>query len=207
MEKKSAHATIALGELAFRFAAINRVTLWPDGKTIESDTDHTVMLGLIACAFAAAHDPSLDLGKIAQFALVHDLVEAYAGDTNTFRMTDTEKWKDKEEREAAAFERIKNEFIETLPWVADTIEEYESLSSKEARFVKTMDKTLPKITRLLNHGAMLDDPEEFRKHCEHQLHVIRTTYGKDQEAACEFYVHLMTEVLDMLTTMAATSTK
>jgi hypothetical protein len=45
----------------------------------ESDTDHTVMLALIACALAPIVDARLDVGLVAQYALVHDLVEAYAG--------------------------------------------------------------------------------------------------------------------------------
>jgi 5'-deoxynucleotidase YfbR-like HD superfamily hydrolase len=198
MDKKAAEATLALGELALKFATTNRVTFWPDGETFESDTDHTVMVGLLACAFASAYEPSLDVGRVAQFALVHDLVEAYAGDTNTYRMTSDEHWKAKGEREKQALVQIKNEFSETLPWVPETIEAYESLASKEARFVKTLDKAMPKITRLLNHDAMHDNPAEFRKHCEHQLNTMKTTYGKDQQSAIELYEYLMAAVLEML---------
>ena len=79
--RETADAVIALGRLALRFGRVDRITYHDDGVTAESDTDHTVMLGLIACAFAAAHLPDLDVGLIAEFAPVHDLVEVYAGDT------------------------------------------------------------------------------------------------------------------------------
>jgi putative hydrolase of HD superfamily len=198
MDEKMTNSLVDLAALTFRFAQTDRVTFLPDGKTLESDTDHTVMLGIMACALAAALEPSLDIGKIAQFALVHDLVEAYAGDTNTFGMRDEAKWKEKEDREAAALKRIEEEFDATLPWISKTIHEYESLASPEARFIKTLDKTTPKITRLLNKGAGITDPEDFRVHCEKQLEMLRTTYGKDQQSVVLFYEILMRRTYAML---------
>jgi putative hydrolase of HD superfamily len=110
MEKElpteTSEALLALGALAMQFATIQRATYLADGTTHETDTDHTVMLGLMGCALAATHEPTLDLGKIAQFALVHDLVEAYAGDTDTFNLTSELHRNNKSAREAAALERI-----------------------------------------------------------------------------------------------------
>jgi len=74
---------VRLGQLALAFGRVNRITRHEDGTTPESDTDHTVMLGLIACALAERWYPHLDRGLVAQYALVHDLVEVYAGDTPT----------------------------------------------------------------------------------------------------------------------------
>jgi 5'-deoxynucleotidase YfbR-like HD superfamily hydrolase len=73
----------SLGELALRLARINRATvLGIDGRP-ESDTDHTVMVGLVSVALAEL-DPKLDSGKVAKLALVHDLIEVESGDTQTF---------------------------------------------------------------------------------------------------------------------------
>jgi 5'-deoxynucleotidase YfbR-like HD superfamily hydrolase len=188
----------ALGRLSLLFATVNRVTYLADGKSPESDTDHTVMLGLLACAFAAASDPSLDIGKIAQFSLVHDLVEAYAGDTNTFGMTEEVQKADKNQREAEALTRIKSEFDATLPWISKTIQEYESLESAEAKFVKTMDKCLPKITRLANNDANETRPEVFDEFCKKQIKILRESYGKDHELLCEFYEYLHQKTFFML---------
>lgn len=44
--------TLALGKLIYAFARIERAVIHEDGVTHESDTDHTVMLGIVACAFA-----------------------------------------------------------------------------------------------------------------------------------------------------------
>ncbi|MBU0749924.1 HD domain-containing protein [Patescibacteria group bacterium] len=197
MNPEIAKACTDLGALAFRFAAINRVTHWPDLTTLESDTDHTVMLGLVACSVASKHAPHLDVGLIAQFSLVHDLVEAYAGDTNTFGGLSEAAVADKEEREAAALQRIRTEFGNTLPWVPDMIEQYESLATPEARFIKTLDKCMPKITRLLN-GHTLTTKVEFDEFCTGQIAKIRSTYGADQEMACALYELLSQQVSLML---------
>lgn len=186
MQDRDVDAVIRLGELVAQFATIHRVTYLSDGVTAESDTDHTVMVGVIACAVASAFDPKLNVGLVAQFALVHDLVEAYAGDTNTFGGLSEQGTAEKEDREAAALVRIESEFADSLPWVAETIKAYESLSTPEARFVKTLDKIMPKITRLLNkrHNT---DPKLFDEHCAAQLLKLKRTYGHDQDVALELY--------------------
>lgn len=195
MDETTAESLRKLGELTLRFAQVNRVTRFPDGVTPESDTDHTVMLGLIACAYAAKDAKHLDIGKIAQFALVHDLIEAYAGDTDTFGMhADPKKKHDKEEREAAALARLEKECGTTLPWITETIHEYESLSSPEARFVKSMDKTLPKVTHSFNDLVCLPNQEAFNAHCDYQLETLKETYGKDQPAALAFYEYMVRKI-------------
>lgn len=197
MDSSAAKAVTDLGALAFKFAGTNRVTLWPNGTTPESDTDHTVMLGLIACAVASKYAPTLNVGLIAQYAFVHDLVEAYAGDTNTFGGLSEEKMRDKEEREAAALKRIQDEFGESLPWIPDMIREYESLNTPEARFIKVLDKCMPKVTRLLNHHTHTTKAE-FDAFCELQIEKMRTTYGADQDVALALYELLAADVSALL---------
>lgn len=149
---RTTRSVIALGQLSLAFGRVNRITFHEDGTIPESDTDHTVMLGLVACAFASKHLPRLDVGLIAQYALVHDLVEVYAGDTPTLRI-DADGREDKKRRERDAYLRIDGQFGETLPWVPALIAEYEARTTPEARYVKALDKLLPKITHLLN-GAV-----------------------------------------------------
>lgn len=193
MDEKLGKACIQLADIAFKFAATNRVTLWPDCETPESDTDHTVMLGLVACSVAHTYAPHLDVGKIAQFALVHDLVEAYAGDTNTFGGLSENAILEKEEREQAALKRIERELEDSLPWVPTMIREYESLASPEARFIKVLDKAMPKLTRLLNKQTHTTKAE-FDAFCEHQIEKMRTSYAHDQDEALQLYLLLATEV-------------
>ncbi len=147
---------VDLARLSLLFGRVNRITFHEDGTTPESDTDHTVMLGLAACAIAAEHDDlQLDVGLVGQFALVHDLVEAYAGDMPTLRALSADRKAEKKARENAAFQRIMSEFGVALPWIDQTIAEYERQQWREARFVRALDKLLPKLTHLLNDGMTL----------------------------------------------------
>ncbi len=143
---------VDIGKMILSFAKVNRVTLHEDGKRLESDTDHTVMLAISALTLGSKLYPKrLDLGLVAQFAIVHDLVEVYAMDTDSFGLSD-EGRKAKEEREHQAFLRIQEEFRSVYPWLPDMIAKYESLDTIEARFVKTLDKAMSKITHILNGG-------------------------------------------------------
>lgn len=147
----NAQGLVDIGKLVFNFARVNRVTYHDDGKRLESDTDHTVMLSVCSCAVASKLYPDLDLGKVAQFAIVHDLVEAYAGDTDSFGITD-EGRAAKEAREHESYLKIKSEFENLFSWIPEIIASYELLDTKEARFVKTVDKAMSKISHILNDG-------------------------------------------------------
>lgn len=150
---ENAKGVVDIGRLVLSFAKVNRATYHEDGVRPESDTDHTVMVCVIACALAQKLYPDqLDLGRVAQFAIVHDLIEAYASDTDTFGI-DEEERRAKEAREHEAFLRIQSEFKDVYPWLPETIEQYERLDTLEARFVKTVDKQMSLITNILNEGA------------------------------------------------------
>jgi 5'-deoxynucleotidase YfbR-like HD superfamily hydrolase len=141
---------VDMARLAMRFGMIDRTACYhPDNGPRESDSDHTVMLGWIACALARRLAPDLDIGLVAQLALAHDAVEAYAGDTPTLRISDAER-ASKAEREHAAWLLLREEFGYDLPWLPDTIAGYEGKTTPEARFVWAVDKSLPKLVHLLD---------------------------------------------------------
>jgi putative hydrolase of HD superfamily len=181
--QSTAGAMVRLGGLALDFGRVDRITYHQDGLTPESDTDHTVMLGLIACAIAAQHFPDLNVGLIAQYALVHDLVEVYAGDTPTLRMPSANAKAEKQQREHAAALRIHGEFGRTMPWLPMTINTYEARRTPEARFVKALDKLLPKITHILNGAVTIHkqgmSPAELAARYENQV-------GELEEYAADF---------------------
>jgi putative hydrolases of HD superfamily len=147
-----ARKVVELGALALRLSRVERITFHPNGRRPETDSDHTVMLALIAPAFAARFLPWLDVGKITQFAVVHDLVEAYAGDTPTLNATPAQMAA-KKMKEGLAIDRIVDEYAEALPWVCGLLVRYENQQEPEARYVRAMDKLMPKITHILNQGA------------------------------------------------------
>jgi len=153
--QQAMRACTQVATIVFRLGRVYRQSFHEDGRTPESDNDHTVMLGVAACAFAARHMPRLDVGKIAQYALVHELVEAYAGDTNTLRVLTPGDALEKRRREEAALERISSELGDAFPWVTAMIWEYESKATPEARYVKAFDKHMGAIANVVNGGVTL----------------------------------------------------
>lgn len=146
-----ADAVVSMAGVAMSFGMIDRTACYhPHGGPAESDTDHTVMLGWLACALARRLAPDLNIGLVAQLALAHDAVEAYAGDTQTLRISDDERHL-KAEREHNAWLLMREAFGHDLPWLPDTIHHYESKASPEARFVWALDKTMPKLVHLLDN--------------------------------------------------------
>lgn len=180
-----------VGRLILQFARTNRATYHEDGMRPESDTDHTVMLSVCACALAEQlYKDSLNLGKVAQFSIVHDLVEAYADDTDTFGISEQGQ-KDKEEREHNALLKIKSQFDTVFPWISRTIEEYETLNTSEARFVKTVDKCMSKITHILNGG-------QYFKNKNTDEDSMRRDYRSMVKKATDKYAYDFPEVIILM---------
>ncbi|HUB93773.1 MAG TPA: HD domain-containing protein [Verrucomicrobiae bacterium] len=115
----------------------------------ENDAEHSWSLALFACALASYVNPKMDVGKIAQFAIVHDLVEVHAGDTSNFAAESERATKD--EREQIAFQRLQSD-LAAFPWLLESIESYERQTSEEARFVKSIDKMLTLLIDYTEEG-------------------------------------------------------
>lgn len=141
-----------LGELTLDFGLIERGTFHQDGKRSETDTTHTVMLGLIACSLADLIG-GLDVGRVARRALAHDYPEVLAGDTRTLKMPTDRQTIDKRALENVAWHRIRGMFAGTLPWVAREIDAYNNRATREDDFVWGVDKIVPKICHIANGNA------------------------------------------------------
>ncbi len=177
-----------LGLFALQFANVPRATFHPDGRQQETDGEHTVMLGLVACALADRVG-GLNVGLVAKYALVHDLPEAYAGDCPTIRLPSAEAKLAKREAEDKA-RRLIAERFRALPWVIDTLDSYEWQATAEARFVKFIDKLLPKILHAAN-GCVTPIAQgmtvaELDERYEHQ-YVEISGYASDWPDLLELY--------------------
>lgn len=137
-------------ELALPFYEIERDAVVPVGqRRFENDVEHSWSVAFLACSLAPEIDADLDVGKIAQFAIAHDLVEVFAGDTSPWQNEQSQG--SKEQREEKAVQRIEKQFAR-FPWIAGTIQEYESRESDEAKFVWAVDKIIILLMRHLDKG-------------------------------------------------------
>ncbi|MFZ1250131.1 MAG: HD domain-containing protein [Candidatus Microsaccharimonas sp.] len=155
-DAQKAHSIlIYLARLTTKFSTIHRTTLYHDGHP-ESDVEHRFHLALSATELAVQFHPELNSGLVSQFSTVHDLVEIYAGDTPSFKLTDEEILK-KARIEKVALEKLLNE----LPvYTAELLKRYEAQQEPEARFVRLIDKLLPPIIHTVaaeaNHKPFFD---------------------------------------------------
>ena len=174
-------AAIAVTGHAAAFARIGRtVVTLPDGAA-ESDSDHTVHLAWLAPALAAATEPGLAPALVAAYAVVHDAVEVFAGDTPTITITARERDR-KHEREQAALQAWYDDLGARLPWLPAMIGRYELQADAEARFVRAADKLAPKLIHYRNgardlHAAGVT-PGQFRDMVREQRASLGTYAGE-----------------------------
>ena len=88
--------------------ALERTMVMPFNKErCENVAEHSFMLATLSCALAKQLDESLDLGIVAQFALAHDIVEVYTGDTTVW--ASSEELEAKYTQELSSLRRITRE--------------------------------------------------------------------------------------------------
>lgn len=115
---------------------VKRVARRPDEQERTNTAEHTFELVMMCWYIASTQNLDLDQAKIIKYALAHDVIEAYAGDTHVY---DEEAKKSKVEREAKALVQLEEEFPEFTEFL-ETIHEYEERAAPEARFVYAVDK-------------------------------------------------------------------
>jgi len=137
-------------QLIHRFLKIERVPFAAGTDRRENDVEHSYQLALTAWYLNNKHGLGMDTEKLLKYALAHDLVEIYAGDTPAFT-TDLELRTTKQAREAdGAVELARN--YPDFPEVHTTIAAYERRADREATFVYALDKILPVMNTYLDGG-------------------------------------------------------
>jgi len=116
----------------------------------ENDSEHSYQLAMVAWYLIESADLShLDKELCIKYALIHDFVEVYAGDTYFFA-TNKER-NDKKDREKLAINKLKKEWGQ-FEGLNKLIEKYEEKKDPESRFVYALDKILPIINIYLDDG-------------------------------------------------------
>jgi len=181
-------SAIQLAQLILKFGQVQRITEDAAGNP-ESDTTHSLMLALLA-AEVAQKEPGapLDIAAVLGMALIHDLPEAYAGDTPTLRALSPKELREKEARETAALDRVYAD-LSGFPWITDMIGRYEAQACRESRLVRLLDKAMPKLTHQINGCAVprrMDmSREEFVQ--QHDLQLAKlSSRGADLPVTLEF---------------------
>lgn len=127
-------------DLLTEFGKVERVVYFPGTERQENDQEHSYSLAMTAWYLVDSNKLSLNIEKILKYALVHDLVEVFAGDTYIYG--DPEHISSKVEREEKAVAQL----IEAHPEFQElhgSIAEYMRHEDPESKFVYALDKVLP----------------------------------------------------------------
>lgn len=130
---------------------IFRQSLISDKSRNENDAEHSWHMAMYALILEEYAPKGTDILKVIKMALIHDIVEIYAGDTFLY---DEEFTKSKEKREKEAAEKI----YSLLPdeqgrEIKSLWEEFEKKQTKEAIFCSTIDRVQPIILNYLTEGG------------------------------------------------------
>ncbi len=128
-----------------------RRTILIDGSRRETDAEHSWHLAVMAMILYEYCDNSqVDLTRVLKMALVHDLVEVYAGDTFAF---DVEGYKDKDEREQKAAVKIFGMLPDDQSKEYKTLwEEFEEMNTPDAMYTAAIDRLQPFVINYLTQG-------------------------------------------------------
>jgi putative hydrolase of HD superfamily len=150
MKQPDVNRTAAFVRLLHAFQSVERIARASDLSRPENDAEHSYFLAMICWYLRDTLQLDYSLEKIFRYALSHDLVEIYSGDTF---FLDTEAHKTKKKREENARMRIRSEFPEFNDLHA-TINAYENRNEPEAVFVYAVDKVLPFLINYIQGGYM-----------------------------------------------------
>lgn len=136
-------------EFTHKFNQLKRQLYATGEDRLENDSEHSFELAMVSWYIISTKKLKYDIAKVIQYALVHDLVEIYAGDT--FFYSDNATKDKKKENEKNALKRIEKEFKE-FPEMIKTIQNYENRIDPESEFIYTLDKILPVMNIYLDKG-------------------------------------------------------
>lgn len=134
----------------------------------ENDAEHTWHLTLMALVLQGYADEPVDIGRVLELLIVHDLVEVYAGDT-PLRLKDDQQ----EVREREAADRL----FPLLPGdqgdrLRAAWEEFEAHETPEARFARSMDRLQPLLLEWLNAGTRWQENDTHGRDSRGRLGII-----------------------------------
>jgi len=134
-------------EMTHNLRKVERMCHYTNTDRLENDMEHGYQLTLLCRLVMDYLKLPLDKNKVLKYALAHDIIEVYAGDTNPF---DPSAVMDKEKRELASLKQLKTQFPGTD--MRDYIDQYHQKSDDEAKFVYALDKFIPEYNIHLTDG-------------------------------------------------------
>lgn len=150
-------------------------------RRTESVAEHSWRISLMA--FLLKHEfKDLDIDKVVDMCLIHDLGECFTGDIPTFIKTDS----DREVEDSLLNQWVKSFPKELADDIAALYKEMDAQETKEAKLYKSLDK----LEALIQHN---ESPIDTWSENEYELN---KTYAFDTAAFSEWLTDLRKAILD-----------
>ena len=148
-----------------------RQTLLVSGKRRENDAEHSWHIAVMAMLFSEYAAEPVDLGRVVQMCVVHDIVEIEAGDTFAY---DEQANIGKEEREREAADRVFSRLpAEQGQMIRSLWEEFDAMETADARYAACMDRLQPFLHNTLTGGHTWGSGKVTRAAAEKRAAVIK----------------------------------
>lgn len=154
-----------------KMTSVLRRTLLVDLSRRENDAEHSWHIAVMAMLFSEYAAEPVDIGRVVQMCVVHDLVEVYAGDTFAY---DAAGNADKEAREKAAADQL----FGMLPkeqgrMIRSLWEEFDTMESADAKYAACMDRLQPFLHNTLTDGHTWVEGGTDRAAVEKRMAIIK----------------------------------
>ncbi|MCL2165271.1 MAG: HD domain-containing protein [Oscillospiraceae bacterium] len=134
-----------------KMKSILRETLISDGSRRENNAEHSWHFALMAMTlFEYAGADGIDLSKVLKMAILHDLVEIYAGDTFAY---DDEGNESKEDRENDAADKLFSMLPDNQAKEYRKLwEEFDRMATPDACYAAAIDRLQPFLNNYITGG-------------------------------------------------------
>jgi putative hydrolase of HD superfamily len=148
----------------------------------ENSAEHSWHVAMLALVLAEYSAEPIDIGRVLELLLVHDIVEIDAGDTPVYDTAARANQATREQRAAdRLFALLPDDQAATCRGMWD---EFEEQATAEARFAKAVDRLMPVLQNYHNRGVTW---HELGATLEHVLSVNR---GPISAAAPAIWVYV-----------------
>jgi putative hydrolase of HD superfamily len=121
---------------------VERNNVLHSGARLENTAEHSWHLTLLALTFAEHAPPEVDMSRVIQLLVVHDLVEIHAGDHWELSADAAEVAKKEAEAADALFDLLPHPQATEMRGLW---EEFEARNSPDAKFAKAIDALQPML--------------------------------------------------------------
>ncbi len=152
---------------------IFRRNLIIDGSRRENDAEHSWNLAMLAMLFEEYSTEKVDLERVLKIALVHDLVEVYAGDTFAY---DAKGNEDKLNREIESANKLFGILdSEQGAEIRALWDEFEAKETPESKYANAIDRIQPLINNYMTNGHTWKEGDVHAPQILKRMDIIRTT--------------------------------